>query len=261
MYDYSAWYMEPVIGRFTSVDPHAENYFSWSPYVYVGNNPILNVDPSGEDYWSTNDPELIKQFLSALKGSSSNIVETFNYENWDHMEDKDFLEAVGAHLYQGLTYNDKTGILYSSEADYINGEAIVTGKSKRVSSYLDEMKVEFITSPKANGRIDIMGGSDPIFLALLGGTSTGIRFINTISNSLTAPTPLTITLPHVASLCVILEEENKDREMQIYLDTLRIFEDGFTDIIKEKKEETIMKVLRIYIKNGLIWAHQKLNKK
>ena len=43
--------MEPAIGRFTSVDPHAENYYSWSPYVYVGNNPIKRTDLTGMDWF------------------------------------------------------------------------------------------------------------------------------------------------------------------------------------------------------------------
>ena len=50
MYDYSARYMEPAIGRFTSVDPLAEKYYSISPYAYVGNNPIKRIDPTGMNY-------------------------------------------------------------------------------------------------------------------------------------------------------------------------------------------------------------------
>jgi RHS repeat-associated core domain len=48
MYDYSARYYESAIGRFTSVDPLAEKYYSISPYVYVANNPINAVDPDGK---------------------------------------------------------------------------------------------------------------------------------------------------------------------------------------------------------------------
>ncbi|MDR1706661.1 MAG: RHS repeat-associated core domain-containing protein [Prevotella sp.] len=51
LYDYSARYYEPAIGRFTTVDPHAENYYSWSPYAYVGNNPIRLTDPTGMDWF------------------------------------------------------------------------------------------------------------------------------------------------------------------------------------------------------------------
>ncbi len=55
MYDYSARYYEPAIGRFTTVDPHAENYYAWSPYAYVANNPLLITDPTGMDWYRNED--------------------------------------------------------------------------------------------------------------------------------------------------------------------------------------------------------------
>ena len=50
LYDYSARYYESAIGRFTTVDPLAETSYNWSPYVYVGNNPIIRTDPTGMDW-------------------------------------------------------------------------------------------------------------------------------------------------------------------------------------------------------------------
>ena len=47
LYDYSARYYESAIGRFSSVDPLAEEYYSVSPYVYCLNNPLLFVDENG----------------------------------------------------------------------------------------------------------------------------------------------------------------------------------------------------------------------
>lgn len=59
LYDYSVRYYESAIGRFTSVDPMAEKYYSISPYAYCLNNPLKFIDPDGRDIilliWSTND--------------------------------------------------------------------------------------------------------------------------------------------------------------------------------------------------------------
>ncbi|MFT3995166.1 MAG: RHS repeat-associated core domain-containing protein [Dysgonomonas sp.] len=50
LYDYSARQMDNAVPRFTSVDPHAEKYYSTSPYVYCANNPIKYIDPTGMEY-------------------------------------------------------------------------------------------------------------------------------------------------------------------------------------------------------------------
>ncbi|MDH6310684.1 RHS repeat-associated protein [Dysgonomonas sp. PFB1-18] len=47
-YDYSARHYDPALGRFTTVDPLAEDYYSISPYAYVMNNPLKYIDPDGK---------------------------------------------------------------------------------------------------------------------------------------------------------------------------------------------------------------------
>jgi len=48
-YDYGARFYDPVIGRMTTIDPHAEKYPGLSPFVYVGGNPMSFIDPTGKD--------------------------------------------------------------------------------------------------------------------------------------------------------------------------------------------------------------------
>jgi uncharacterized protein RhaS with RHS repeats len=57
----------PALGRWTSVDPPADSFPSWSPYNYVRNDPVSHTDPLGlcsrEDHWKNcpNDPPIESQ--------------------------------------------------------------------------------------------------------------------------------------------------------------------------------------------------------
>ncbi len=46
-YDYGARFYDPVIGRFSTVDPMATTLHEISPYVYVRDNPVLRIDREG----------------------------------------------------------------------------------------------------------------------------------------------------------------------------------------------------------------------
>ena len=46
-YDYGARHYDAATGRWFTADPLAEKYYPTSPYVYCGNNPVKNIDPTG----------------------------------------------------------------------------------------------------------------------------------------------------------------------------------------------------------------------
>ncbi len=49
-YDQSARQYNPILGRFMSMDPLCEKYYSISPYAFCANNPVKYVDLDGRDY-------------------------------------------------------------------------------------------------------------------------------------------------------------------------------------------------------------------
>ncbi|WP_412850539.1 RHS repeat-associated core domain-containing protein [Chryseobacterium sp. PMSZPI] len=48
-YYYGARYYNPRVSLWLNVDPLAEKYPSWSPYVYTLNNPVRLIDPNGKE--------------------------------------------------------------------------------------------------------------------------------------------------------------------------------------------------------------------
>ena len=54
-YDYGARWMDPVLCRFTTMDPLCEKYYDTSPYAYCANNPVKYVDPDGKKVYGLDE--------------------------------------------------------------------------------------------------------------------------------------------------------------------------------------------------------------
>ena len=57
LYDFGARHLDPVLGRFTTPDPAADQYPSISPYAYCAANPLRYEDPTGMFITANGDDE------------------------------------------------------------------------------------------------------------------------------------------------------------------------------------------------------------
>ena len=177
------------MGRFTSVDPLAENYYETSPYSYCDGNPVNNIDPDGRDYWSTSDPATIERFLNSLKqvGGSRLPSESFDYGEWGHATDAEFIEKL-TDTDKGLTYNDKNKTFYSSYGTVENGKLVIHGIKIKAASFGDGNASVHTEKgkwyDKSSGAIK---QENVEFALIVGGSKVGLSALSWIWNNIINP--------------------------------------------------------------------------
>ena len=158
-YDSEARWYYPAIMRTTTIDPHAENYYSTSPYAWCGNNPANRIDPDGRDWFVNNDNgELI--FLKGVSELSDDLRKQYNlgdskFENIG--KDNMFGDKVGYKWIGDSKLNEVSNILDFKFATFNEYHAGLfmgqQGFSKAEKLSIEEMKITE-REPGENGKIN-----------------------------------------------------------------------------------------------------------
>jgi RHS repeat-associated protein len=116
-YDYGARMYDATLGRFSAIDPSADNYESWTPYNYVANNPILLIDPMGTDWFYYRKEG--KEEASWNWHDEETYNHTYTYKDEDGNEKKGVITLRGV---DAAIVFDGTGGENLGEGDNLYGE-------------------------------------------------------------------------------------------------------------------------------------------
>jgi hypothetical protein len=122
LYDYSARQMEPALGRFTTMDPMCEKYYSISPYVYVANNPMNAIDPNGDSIWFTHSSvnNKLTSFTMHVSGKVINVSDNDVNMNAAVKTISNSLESVFRGSFDGIKFSTEAHLSVAGSMDDVS---------------------------------------------------------------------------------------------------------------------------------------------
>ena len=147
-HDNTARWHDTLLGRFTTPDPKAADYPSFSPYTHCAANPLRFTDPTGERpivYIETNSWGHV--FLSTGEGASLTVYTYGRYGNtWKN------IPSVGSTAGEGILIrlkgNDAQRFINDEDKRFgLNAFAFEQDKDAEINAYFDNILQEKSADP------------------------------------------------------------------------------------------------------------------
>lgn len=185
-YDYGARFYDPQLGRWHSVDPMAESYYSQSPYHFSGNNPIKFVDLNGMNYdWVEKKDKSIYWDENAISQATTKQGEKYLGKNvlvGTHNRDANLNEPINSAKFELYLESNKEGPSATIMGNTVPAdvekygtlaEGLYSAKSDHRSKYPDESALRILNLDGKDRLPTVNGNPNP---NSDGKTLTGIFF-------------------------------------------------------------------------------------
>ena len=191
LYDYGARHYDAIVPMFTQIDPLAEKYYNFSPYVYCGNRPMNCIDlegekvvfvngylgfgspEGGEAYWNGANSSFV---VGALSFFNDNDTPYFTNYDFKYLESSNFGREIQGYNYAkdnytSITSGMKIGVDKFNFVSHSMGGAFSEGMIRFLSEqgwetenalFLNAWEPTRITNKQENNRIDATITNDPV---------------------------------------------------------------------------------------------------
>jgi RHS repeat-associated protein len=154
-------YKSEFSSRWLNPDPHAETYYSVSPYVYVNNNPVINIDPDGQDWYQAENGNAMwrrstdKEYTDANGTAYKNIGTQYIYAKGTNLT----LFQQKTNKYGEMSLSSTTidtkgnadlmdqmkGVLAMQNSDCSREAAMEAWKNPTISNHLEYLAKEILS--------------------------------------------------------------------------------------------------------------------